>query len=160
MFKYWVYVLTLFVVFFTSCSTTKTEFRSASREETARPRIEQRALSTAMDAAFSKVDFTLIRGKSVFVETQALSKIDVGFITAYVNNKIVESGGLPVNKEENADIKILNIVKVSGTDEIERWWIIPDKVTGQFRSTFSYVDVKTQKVLRVYYLDAEADETR
>jgi hypothetical protein len=65
---------------------------------------------------------------------------------------------VPVNKEENADIK------VSGTDEIERsWvirWLVPDNVTGQFKSTLSYIDIKTQKVLKVYNLDADSDESR
>jgi hypothetical protein len=85
------YIFALLAVSVISCSTTKTEFRNASREETARPRIEQRALSTAIDAAFSKVDFGFIKGKSAFVETQAISKIDVGFITAYINNLRVPS---------------------------------------------------------------------
>lgn len=138
------------------CSKTITQ---STREESARPRVEQRALSKAMDIAFSKVDFNLVSGKRVFVETQGLSKVDVLFITALLNSKIVQSGGVPVDKEIDADIKALNIVKVSGTDEIKRR-IVSDKVRGQFKGTFTFIDAKNKKVVRIYELDAEADEAR
>jgi hypothetical protein len=139
-----------------SCATTETP---VGREGTARPRVEQRALSRAMDEAFSKVDFSLIMGKSVFVETQALSKIDIGFLNAYINNKVIENGGLPVSKEEDADVKVLNIAKISGTDEIKRR-ILLDKVRGQYKSTVTFINMKNKKVIKIYELDAEADETR
>lgn len=138
------------------CSKTITQ---TAREESARPRVEQRALSKAMDIAFSKVDFNLVNGKRVFVETQGLSKVDVPYITALLNSKIVQNSGVPVDKEDAADIKVLNIVKVSGTDEIKRR-IVSDKVRGQFKGTFTFIDVKNKKVLRIYELDAEADEER
>jgi hypothetical protein len=149
-------VALLLLLLSTSCATTETPVR---REETARPRVEQRALSRAMDEAFSKVDFSLIMGKSTFVETQAISKIDIGFLTAYINNKVIENGGLPISKEEDADIKILNIAKISGTDEIKRK-ILLDKVRGQYKSTLTFINMKSKKVIKIYELDAEADETR
>ncbi len=153
-------VLLLGLVFFTvtliGCSKTITQ---STREESARPRVEQRALSNAMDIAFSKVDFNIINGKRVFVETQGLSKVDVPYITALLNSKIVQNGGVPVDKEVDADIKALNIVKVSGTDEVKRR-IVSDKVTGQFKGTLTFIDVKNRKVIRIYELDAEADEVR
>lgn len=138
------------------CSSTITQ---AHREESARPRIEQRALSRAMDEAFSKVDFSIVNGKQVYVETQGLSKIDMPFVTSLISSKITENGGLPVDKEGMADIKTLTIVKVSGTDEVKRR-ILSDKVTGQFKGTFTIVDIKQQKVIKTYKLDAEADEVR
>src|SRR3989304_167649 len=94
------------------CSSTVTQ---AHREESARPGIEQRALSRAMDEAFSKVDFSVVGNKRVYVETKGLSKIDMPFVTSLISSKIIENGGLPVDKEETADIKTLTIVKVSGT---------------------------------------------
>lgn len=157
MFRKTVYAVTLFsVMLMVSCATTTTD---VWREQTARPRVEQRALSRAIDEAFSNVNFSIAMGKAIYVETQAISKIDINFITAYVNNKVVENGGLPVNKETDADIKILNIVKVSGTDEIKRK-ILLDKVRGQFKSTVTFINIKTKQVIKVYNLDAEADETR
>ena len=138
------------------CSSTVTQ---AHREESARPGIEQRALSRAMDEAFSKVDFSVVGNKRVYVETQGLSKIDMPFVTSLISSKIIENGGLPVDKEETADIKTLTIVKVSGTDEVKRR-VLSDKVTGQFKGTFTFVDIKRQKVIKTYKLDAEVDEVR
>ena len=43
-----------------ACTTTKTE---SSREVAARPRVEQRVLSTAMELAFKEVDFSMLIGK-------------------------------------------------------------------------------------------------
>lgn len=141
---------------FFGCSSTVTQ---TSREQSARPRVEQIALSKAMDEGFSKVDFKFVAGKKVYVETQGLSKVDVPFITSLLNSKIIENGGIPVEKEDSADIKALNIVKVSGTDEIKRS-ILSDKVRGEFKGTFTFVDIKKQNVLKVYELDATADEIR
>lgn len=138
------------------CSSTITQ---AQREESARPGIEQRALSRAMDEAFSTVDFSVVGNKRVYVETQGLSKLDMPFVTSLISSKIIENGGLPVDKEEKADIKTLTIVKVSGTDEVKRR-VLSDKVTGQFKGTFTLVDIKQQKVIKTYKLDAEVDEIR
>lgn len=88
-----------------------------------------------------------------------ISKIDIGFLNAYINNKVIENGGLSINKEEDADIKILNIDKVSGTDEIKRR-ILLDKVRGQYKSTLTFINLKNKKVIKIYELDAEAHETR
>lgn len=141
---------------FLGCSTTITQ---VNREESARPGIEQRALSKAMDEAFSKVDFGIINGKQVYVETKGLSKIDMPFVTSLINSKIIESGGMPTDKGETADVKALCIVKVSGTDEIRRR-ILASRVTGQFKGTFTFMDIKNKKVLKIYQLEAMADEVR
>jgi hypothetical protein len=144
------------LLFISACSTTRT---LPGREESARPRIEQRALSSAMEKAFAEVNFSIIMGKTVFVETQALSKIDVNYITAFINGKIIEHGGIPERKEDSADIKVLNIAKISGTDEISRR-IVSDIVRGEYKSTLTFIDIKKKKVLKIYELNGEADETR
>lgn len=148
--------LVLVLVFISACSTTRTQ---SLREESARPRIEQRAISSAMELAFAKVDFSIINGKTVFVETQALSKVDINYITAYLNNKIIANGGIPEKKEDSADIKALNIVNISGTDEISRR-IVSDIVKGEYKSTLTFIDIKNKKVLKIYELNGEVDETR
>lgn len=148
--------LVLVLACISACSTTRTQ---SERQVSSRPRIEQRALNSAMEKAFAAVDFSIIAGRNVFVETQALSTIDIDYISAFTNNKIIENGGIPERKEDSADIKVLNIAKISGTDEISRR-IVSDIVRGEYKSTLTFIDMKQKKVLKIYELNAEADETR
>jgi len=143
-------------VFLLSCADTVTDL---GREATARPRIEQLALSNAIDLAFREVDFAEIIGKKVFIETQALSKLDIEFINAYISGLSIENNAIVVNSLEEADIKIYNIVKTSGTDDIERK-IFTDKVRGEYKSVLSFIDTKSMKVVKTYEISGIADEVR
>jgi hypothetical protein len=144
------------IAFPVSCSKNVTQ---SSREVSARPRVEQRALSGAINKAMEPVDFSIVMGKKVFVETHSLAKTDKEFITAYVQNKVAESGGVPVGTEGDSELKILNMVKVSGTDEIQRT-ILTDQVRGQFEASLSFMDIKNGKVLKIYNINGQNDETR
>lgn len=139
-----------------ACTSTETQMR---REETARPRVEQRALSNAIDIAFKQVNFGPVVGKKVYLDTQALSKLDISFINAYLTGLMLEKGALVVPDEKNADLKIFSVVKISGTDEIKRK-ILSDKVRGEFKSQMSIIDLKTNSILKSYELNGEADENR
>jgi hypothetical protein len=139
-----------------ACTTTETQSR---REESARPRVEQRALSNAIDIAFKQVNLSQVVGQKVFLETQALSKLDVGFINGYLTSVMLEKGALVVADEKMADLKILSIVKISGTDEIKRK-ILSDKVRGEFRSVMSIIDLKNNTILKTYEVSGESDENR
>jgi len=139
-----------------SCADTVTDL---GREATARPRIEQLALSNAIDLAFSEVDFAEIIGKKVFIETQALSKLDIEFINAYISGLAIENNAIVVDSIDEADIKIYNIVKTSGTDDIERK-IFTDKVRGEYKSVLSFIDKKSMKVIKTYEISGIADEVR
>ncbi len=148
--------LALAIVGLAACTSTETQM---GREASARPRVEQRALSNAIDVAFKEVNFSQVIGKRVFLETQALSKLDVGFINGYLTSLMLARGALVVADEKNADIKIFSIVKISGTDEIKRK-ILSDKVRGEFRSVLSIIDLKTNSILNTYELSGESDENR
>jgi len=143
-------------MFLLSCADTVTDL---GREATARPRIEQLALSNAIDLAFRDVDFAEIIGKKVFIETQALSKLDIEFINAYISGLSIENNAIVVNSIKEADIKIYNIVKTSGTDDIERK-IFTDKVRGEYKSVLSFIDTKSMKVIKTYEISGIADEVR
>jgi len=149
-------LLLLSINLFVSCADTVTD---VGREATARPRIEQLALSNAIDLAFKDVDFAEVIGKKVFIETQALSKLDIQFINGYIAGLAIENNAVVVNSVEDADIKIFNIVKTSGTDDIERR-IFTDKVRGEFNSVMSFVNLKTMKVIKTYEISGVADEVR
>jgi hypothetical protein len=139
-----------------SCADTVTDL---GREATARPRIEQLALSNAIDLAFREVDFAEIIGKKVYIETQALSKLDIEFINAYISGLSIENNAIVVGSLNEADIKIYNIVKTSGTDDIERK-IFTDKVRGEYKSVLSFIDTKSMKVIKTYEISGIADEVR
>lgn len=139
-----------------SCADTVTDL---GREATARPRIEQLALSNAIDLAFREVDFAEIIGKKVYIETQALSKLDIEFINAYISGLSIENNAIVVDSLNEADIKIYNIVKTSGTDDIERK-IFTDKVRGEYKSVLSFIDTKSMKVIKTYEISGIADEVR
>ena len=121
--------------------------------------MEQRALSNAIDIAFKNVNFSAVIGKRVFIDTQSLAKLDVPFINAYISGLILEKGGVPVQDEKIAEIKIFNIVKTSGTDDIKRW-VLSDKVRGEYRSVMTFVDLTSGKIIATYELSGEGDENR
>ena len=148
-------ILPLFLFLF-SCADTVTD---VGREATARPRIEQLALSNAIALAFQEVDFAEIIGKKVFIETQALSKLDIQFINGYITGLAIENNAVVLDSAAEADVKIFNIVKTSGTDDIERR-IFTDKVRGEFKSVLSFIDLKTNKVIKTYEIAGVADEVR
>ncbi len=153
-------LLTLALTLFTACTTlTPIHYEGSSGR-----RIEQRAISSAIDTAFAAVDFGVVRGKTVYVETLGLSKADTNYADAnymitFINSKIIEMGGIPEKKEDSADIKIININKISGVDEIKRR-IVSDIVRAQYKSTLTIIDLKTKKVVKIYTLNGEVDEMR
>lgn len=138
------------------CASTETQ---VGREVTARPRVEQRALSNAIDNAFKTVNFSPVVGQKVFLDTQALSKLDISFINAYLTGLMLEKGALVVTDEKAATLKILSIVKISGTDEIKRK-ILSDQVRGEFRAQMSIIDLKNNSIVKTYDLSGVSDESR
>ena len=95
----------------------------------------------------------------MFIETQALSKLDIEFINAYISGLSIENNAVVVDSIDEADIKIYNIVKTSGTDDIERK-IFTDKVRGEYKSVLSFIDTKSMKVIKTYEISGIADEVR
>lgn len=129
------------------------------REASARPRIEQVALSSAMEAAYAKVDFGFCKERKCFIETKALSKSDVDFITSYVTKKVLAAGGTPVLQEAGADLRLTSTLDVSGTDEVKRT-LLKDVVIGQFKGTLTVVDLKAGAVQKVIDLNAVSQSKR
>jgi hypothetical protein len=138
-----------------SCSQNRT---AVSREVGARPRIEQLALSTAMDDAYGKVDFKFVAERSVFTMTKALSKTDVDFINSYVQKKILAAGGTPVLEEKDAELKLTNTIEVSGTDEVKKRR--RGVLIGQFKGTLSVVDLTSGQITDIFDLDSTVKAKR
>ncbi|MBP7147029.1 MAG: hypothetical protein KBD01_05755 [Acidobacteria bacterium] len=130
-----------------------------SRETAARPRVEQKALVSAMEGAYAKVDFSVCRGRKVFVETRALSKTDVEFITSYVQKQALAARCVPVIDEQEADLKMTSMLEVSGTDEVERR-MLKDVVVGQFTGTLTVTDLREGAVIKAWDLHAMSQTKR
>ena len=129
------------------------------REASARPRIEQVALSSAMEAAYNKVNFSFCKDQKCFVETKALSKSDIDFITSYVTKKVLEAGGIPVLQEQNAKLKLTSTLDVSGTDEVRRA-ILRDLIVAEFKGTLAVVDLDKGAVQKMIELNAVTQSKR
>ncbi len=139
-----------------SCGTTTT---TVNRESGARPRIEQRAFSKSMAEAYDDVSFHACKGKRTVVETKALDKDDADFINSYVLSRALAAGCTSADSDNDAQIKLLNVVEVSGTDEIGRRKG-KGLVVGQFMGTLSIVDQATGKVLHHYQFGGGAQSKR
>jgi phosphoheptose isomerase len=139
-----------------ACSTTET---LSNRETSGRSRVDQRALSNAIENAFKNVDLKYVSGKKVFVETQSLSKIDADFLNGFLTGQVLKNGGFVVSDQKSADTKLYNVVKVSGTDEIHRK-VLSDQVRGEYKGTLSIIDLATSQVVRTFDVFGEASEDR
>ena len=129
------------------------------REASARPRIEQVALSSAMEAAYNKVNFSFCKDQKCFVETKALSKSDIDFITSYVTKKVLEAGGIPVLQEQNAKLKLTSTLDVSGTDEVRRA-ILRDLIVAEFKGSLAVIDLEKGAVKQMIELNAVTQSKR
>lgn len=140
----------------TGCTKNPT---SVNREVAARPRVEQLALSSAMESAYDSVDFSLVKNENVYVETNALAKTDVEFITSFVQKQVIAAGGTVVLNERDADLKLTSTVEVSGTDEVNRTFG-KDVVMGQFKGSLAVVDLASASIVQMYELDSLAQTKR
>ena len=112
-----------------------------------------------MEEAYNKADFGFCKGKKCFVETKALSKSDIDFITSYVTKKVLSAGGVPVIQESAAELKLTSTLDVSGTDEVKRSWG-KDVVIGQFKGTLAVIDISKGTVQQVIDLNGTAQSKR
>jgi len=112
-----------------------------------------------MEAAYNKVDFAFCHSKKCFIETKALSKTDIDFITSFVTKKVLTAGGFPVIQESNAELTLTSTLDVSGTDEVKRSFV-KDVVIGQFKGTLAIVDRAKGTVLQAFDLKATAQTKR
>lgn len=102
----------LFSVFFSiGCGTAKLT-------NTSRTGTEQLLLSDAMDRAVSQVNFSMLSGKKIFINSTAISSItDSAYLLSLIRQHALASGCLLQEKEEDADIILEIRAGTSGTDQ-------------------------------------------
>lgn len=149
-------IVAAMVIGFIGCTKNLTPI---GREQSARPRVEQIAFSAALESAFKKADLSFCSGKKVFIETKSLSKQDIEYINSYVRKRITALGGYVVLDENDADLKMVNFLEVTGTDEVMRTFG-KDLVVAQVRGNFTVTDLKTGVITKIVDLKGTAQTKR
>src|SRR3954466_4354731 len=77
------------------CTTIK-------RSDTARTGLEQLLISSAVDHALNRIDWSPIRGAPVFVETKYLDCVDKNYIILSIHQRLLANGCTLVEKAEDS----------------------------------------------------------
>jgi hypothetical protein len=90
-------VAVLFVISSWGCAT-------ARKTETPRTGVEQLLISNAVDQSLDKIDFTPLRGSSVFVHEKYLDGVDKNYVIGSLRHRVLATGAQLVDKEDDCDI--------------------------------------------------------
>lgn len=107
------------VVVISGCATTATS-------NTARTAKEQMLLSNAVDQSLNKVDFTPMYNQKVFVEEKFLECVDKPYVVGSIRHRVLRSGGVLVDKAEDATIVMEMRSGGVGTDTAESYLGTPE----------------------------------
>lgn len=96
------------------CATTK-------ESDTARTGIEQLLISSAVDEALNRIDFTPIRGAKVHLEEKYLDCVDKNYVIVALHERLFANGCVLAAKPEEADV-IMHVTSGGvGTDRQEKY---------------------------------------
>src|SRR5262245_60891339 len=101
------------------CTTIK-------RSDTARTGLEQLLISSAVDRALNRIDWSPIRGAPVFVETKYLDCVDKNYIIFSVHQRLLANGCTLVDKAEDSAVTVELGSGAVGTDRQESYLGIPE----------------------------------
>ncbi|MDO4550073.1 MAG: hypothetical protein Q4C96_02335 [Planctomycetia bacterium] len=106
--------------FILGCGSTKST-------GTARTATEQLILSDAMDRAVSQADFTVLAGKSVFIDSTYVDAVtDSDYLISLVRQHVLSSGCLVENDKEKAEYIVELRAGSVGTDQHNVLWGVPE----------------------------------
>lgn len=115
----WVCLLTLVAT--VGCTSSRTT-------NTARTAREQMLVSTAVDQALSKVDFTAFHGARVFVDDKYLDCVDKGYVVGSIRHRMMTNGARVVGKADDADVVLELRSGAIGTDTADAFLGTPEIV--------------------------------
>jgi hypothetical protein len=101
------------------CTTIK-------RSDTARTGLEQLLISSAVDHALNRIDWSPIRGAPVFVETKYLDCVDKNYIILSVHQRLLANGCTLVEKAEDSAVTVELGSGGVGTDRQDSYVGIPE----------------------------------
>ena len=117
MFRFGLICLVLFVA--TGCGTTKWT-------DTSRTATEQLLISYAIDRTIEPINFSVLKGKKVFVKNDAIEEAtDYKYMSTAIRQHIATSGGLLCDKEEDAEYIAEIRAGAVGTDRNDLLYGIP-----------------------------------
>ncbi|MBL9122489.1 MAG: hypothetical protein JNG90_02575 [Planctomycetaceae bacterium] len=104
----------LLAITLVGCATTK-------ESDTARTGIEQLLVSSAVDQALDKIDFTPVRGAKVHLEEKYLDCVDKNYVIVALEQRLLMNGSTLVDKAEDSDV-IMHVTSGGvGTDRQEKF---------------------------------------
>lgn len=107
------------VICFAGCTTTRTS-------DTARTGMEQLLISNAVDQTLSKTALPPVDGRKVFIEEKYLDgTVDKGYVIAKMRQKLLNNGGLLVDKKEDSEITVELSSGGLGTDNVSSFVGMP-----------------------------------
>src|SRR4051794_6454306 len=106
--SYWVW--SWLAIFLAGCGTTRWT-------DTKRTATEQMLVSDAIDRAVSRIDFRLLAGKDVFLETAYLGEaVDKEYLTGTLRQQMVSNGCILKEKRDQATFVVEVRAGTVGTD--------------------------------------------
>lgn len=99
---------------------------SIKESDTARTGVEQLLISSAVDHALNKVDLSALKGAKVYVEPKYLDCVDKNYILVALNQRLLSTGSMLVEKAEDADAVVQVGSGGVGTDRQELFAGIPE----------------------------------
>lgn len=101
------------------CATVK-------QSDTSRTGVEQLLVSSAIDRALNKVDWSPISGAPVYVETKYLDCVDKNYLIVSVHQRLMANGCTLVDKVEDSAVTVELGSGAVGTDRQELFAGIPE----------------------------------
>jgi hypothetical protein len=111
----------LMVVTSIGCTSSRTS-------NTARTGREQILISSAVDQALSKIDFTAFNGSKVFIEDKYLECVDKGYLVGSIRHRAMTNGAILAGKADDADVVLELRSGVLGTDSADSFLGTPEIV--------------------------------
>ncbi len=107
------------IVLLSGCATIK-------ESDTARTGIEQLLISTAVDRALDKIDFSPVQRAKVFVEPKHLDCVDKEYVLVALHHRLLAQNCTLTDKAEDADVQLEITSGGVGTDRQDLFIGIPE----------------------------------
>ena len=107
------------IVLLGGCATIK-------ESDTARTGIEQLLISSAVDRALDKIDFTPVHSAKVYVEPKHLDCVDKEYVLVALHHRLLAQNCTLVDKPEDADVQMEISSGSVGTDRQDLFIGIPE----------------------------------